>query len=166
MGKIRLDNYNICRQADLTNLSAISFMLAGIVNNFSQETKKILLIGILFVIGISVPTVIICVTIISLNSKELSLTTDSMQLQFSGEASELTAVDDISNQKLQEDFNKLKKDFTELKQQAKKKKVLNAIHTQIDKIDDSVGKTELRLNDAAESSKELNKFVESAIAEP
>ena len=135
--------------------------MLGIVKDFSPNTKIVLSIGIIGVV-IQLP---ICIVLIVLNSGDLSLSTDNIDLELNNKATELTAVDNSSTEKLEQEFNKLKQDYLKLKEQAKKKKLLKVLSPELEQIDDSVEQTELRLQDATQSSEQLNEFVESAIAE-
>ncbi len=136
--------------------------MLGIVKDFSPNTKLVLIIGLVGVV-IQIP---VCTVLIVLNSGDLSLSTDNIDLELNNKATELTAVDNSSTEKLEQEFNKLKQDLSILKEQAKKKKVLKVLSTELEQIDSSVKLTEKRLIDANESSEQLNDFVEKAIAEP
>ena len=136
--------------------------MLGILKDFSPNTKIVLSIGIIGVV-IQLP---VCIVLIVLNSGDLSLSTDNIDLELNNKATELTAVDNSSTEKLEQEFNKLKQDYLKLKEQAKKKKVLKVLSTELEQIDSSVKLTEKRLIDANESSEQLNNFVEKAIAEP
>ena len=141
-------------------------MLAALLKNISDESKKILFIGFTVSIGITLPILIACITIVFMNSKEVSVKTDSLEFELSGQAKQLKAVDDNSSQKFQEEFNNLKKDFNDLKEQAKKKKVLKVLSPEIEKVDSRVEQAEIRLGDVNQSSAQLKEFVEDAIATP
>lgn len=135
--------------------------MLGILKDFSPNTKLVLIIGLVGVV-IQIP---VCTVLIVLNSGDLSLSTENIDLELNNKATELTAVDNSSTEKLEQEFNKLKQDYLKLKEQAKKKKLLKVLSPELKEIDNSVEQTELRLQDATQSSEQLNEFVESAIAE-
>lgn len=134
--------------------------------NSSAETKKILIIGLTASVGVSLPIAIVCLTFVLGSNKEVSVKTNSYQFELSGQEQELKAVNDNSNEKLEEEYKKLKRDFNDFKQQAKNKNVDQVLSLEIEKLDSTIQQTEIRLEDVTESSEQYKDFVENVIAEP
>lgn len=141
-------------------------MLGKLLEGIEPKAKTIIL-GV-FTTGIAgaILTIPVCVTIVAVNSKNLSLKTDSVQIGLSGKGEKLTAVDQSNKQKFEQEFKKLKDELKQLKQAAKKKKVDQVLSPELDKIEQSVDAAEIRLQDVKKSSEEVKEFVEEAIAEP
>ena len=130
-----------------------------------EPKAKTIILGVLCTgIAGAILTIPVCVTIVAVNSKDLSLTTDSVQIGQSGKGENLTAVDESNNQKFEQEFKKLTEELEQLKQAAKKKKVDKVLSPQLDKIEQSVDAAEIRLQDVKQSSEQLKEFVEGAMS--
>ena len=132
-----------------------------------EPKEKTIILGV-FCTGIAgaILTVPVCLTVVAVNSKNLSFKTNSVQIGLSGKGEELTAVDELNNQKFEQEFEKLKEELNQLKEAAKKKKVDRVLSPQLDKLEQSVDVAEIRLQDVKKSSEEVKEFVKEAIIEP
>lgn len=137
-------------------------MLNEILENIPVKGKNILLYGL----GLAIPTIPICITLVVINSSKLNFKTEKVQIELSSKGEDLTAVDELNNQKFEKEFNKLTQEIKQLKLAAKQKKVDKVLSPQLDKIEQSVDAAEIRLKDVKQSSEELNNFVEEAMTEP
>ena len=141
-------------------------MLKKLFEDIEPKPKSIILGLLAAGIGGAIFTTPICLTVISSNSKDLSLKTNNVEIGLSGKGVDLTAVDESNTQKFEEEFNKLTQELEKLKQAAKKKKVDQVLSPELDKIDQSVDAAQIRLQDVKQSTEELKEFVEQATAEP
>ena len=141
-------------------------MLGKVLEGIEPKAKTIILGLLCAGIAGAILTIPVCLTIVAVNSKDLSVKTNSVQIGLSGKGEELTAVDQSNNQKFEQEFKNLKEELKQLKQVAKKKRVGKVLSPQLNKIDQSVDAAEIRLKDVKKSSEDVKEFVEEAIAEP
>ena len=137
--------------------------MAGSIGNILDklpQTGKLIILGGLAIAVATLPTAIALVLI---NSGSIEYKTQDTHINLKGK--ELTTINSENTKKLQQQIDKLIEANQELAQAAKQKKVERMLKPQIEKVEQAVAESEIRLEDVSDSQQELNYFVEREITE-
>ena len=133
--------------------------IGNILDKLSDKGKIVLFAGL----AIALATLPTAVALVLINSGSIEYKTEDTEINLKGK--ELTAINNENTKKLQEQIDKLIEANRELAEAAKRKKVDKVLKPQIDKVEQAVVESEIRLEDVSDSQSELKDFVEKKIVE-
>ena len=133
--------------------------MGSILDKLSQKGKLIIFAGL----AVAVATLPTAIALVLINSGSLEFKNQDTEINLKGK--ELTAINDDNTKKLQQQIDKLIEANKELAEAAKRQKVDQVLQPQIDKVEQAVAESEIRLEDVNDSQSELKDFVEKEIVE-